>query len=195
MANKLNDINFDGKNIDEVNSSSDLDLYTESVKEYIRVLVSEQTCPNCWASLFDWMCENLDTCWYWHWDEFLDKQKQKEEDILDKKEKLSLSQKWNWKKYKLSTIWAKSFNFYNYYWRIEKEKANIQIEIDWVKLKMNLVYSIEEKDDIKQINNIRFIGKVKKYKSWSWQEVFINYRDLKKYVITILLDTRFNLHL
>lgn len=176
-------------NQDKSDIPKDEYLYLESVKKDVELLINEETCPNCGSSMFGGKCENYDWCWYWHWDDF-------EwilcEDLIIKNEKID----WNWKKYELTTIWWEKFYFYNYFWRIENNKANIQIKI-WEKLlKINLSYEILENDEIKTIWNIKILSKVKiKQKNWKWKDCFVYYRDLKKYIISVLSDTRFNNYL
>ncbi len=188
MSDKINSID---SSIEEKNTTKDSDAqkYMESVQEDIHVLVNEQQCPNCEASMYAWKCENIETCWYWHWDDHIKKIIEKKE---QKSEKLSESLTWNGQKYELTTLSGEIFYFYNYYWRIESDKANIQIEANWKKLKMNILYNLVENDDIKQISSIRFVWKIKKLEAWEWKDIYINYRELKKYISIILLDNRFN---
>lgn len=184
MTNKINSIN---ETVEQNWESlvSETQLYADSVQRDVDILVNEQTCPNCWASMFGWKCENIDTCWYWHWDDHVKK-------YIEKKQKLSTNLIWNGQKHQLTTLSWEVFHFYNYYWRIESDKANIQIEANWKKLKMNILYNIVENDDIKELSNIRFIWKVKILEDWEWKDIYIDYRQLKRYISIILLDTRFN---
>lgn len=184
MIDKINSIDssLEDNNVLQLSES---EKYRLSVQNDVDILVNEQTCPNCSASMFDWKCENIESCWYWHWDDHIEK-------VMQKKEKLSNSLIWNWQKYELTTLWWEKFYFYNYYWRIESDKANIQVKVNWKKLKMNVFYTISENDDIKQISNIRFDWKIKVLDNWWWKDTYINYRELKRYISIILLDTRFN---
>ena len=69
----------------------------------------------------------------------------------------------------------------------------MEFEIDWKKYKVELKYEILNKDDIKNVSSISIIWDIQtQWKNKRWKKTYFEYKQLKKYVITILSDYRFN---
>ncbi len=184
--------------INDINSNDKMPeiicININNTSNYVDNILNEETCPNCGATLFDGKCENITYCGYWHADDYMDSLYNHEQALFAEHEKLSKIQKWNWKKHLMSTMNWQEFYFYNFFWRIESDKANIQIEIYNKKIKVNVSYDIVEEDEIKKIWKIHILWKVKKLLNWQWTDTFYNYKELKKLVVVVLSDSRFNKH-
>lgn len=160
------------------------------VKEDVSDILNIEPCPNCSRNLINWKCEDSKNCWYWHWQDYLDKKE-------EQKEKKSLNMMWNWKKYELITILWEKFNYYDFFWRVKENTANLEIEIKWEIYRFNVEYEIIETDSHKTIENIRFIWSVEiqskdKKGKIRWKTYYFKYNDLKKYTFWVLADIRFN---
>lgn len=172
---------------EDKNHSTSLDFEAISTtKGYIKDLLEVEPCPNCGKDMVSWKCSDSKMCWYWHWEDyFLEK--------IELKRHLSETLKWNWEKYELITINWKKFCYFDFHWRIKENNAILDLEIDWKKYKVEVLYEIFNKDEMKNISSISIVWDIKtQLKSKKWKKVYFEYRDLKRYVFAVLTDYRFN---
>jgi len=165
----------------------------ESVKEDVFDILSIEPCPNCSKDMISWKCSDSEFCWYWHWQDYLDS-------IVEKRVNMSQKMKWNWERIELKTISWNKFYYYDYHWRINETHALIEVKIWKIIYRVDVKYEILNKDDVYIIKNI-FIDKIEKRKNirdsnWNrkkiWEEKFFDYKEMKKYMFTVLSDYKFN---
>lgn len=164
-----------------------LDIDSVSItKWYIKDILEVEPCPNCGKDMIAWKCSDLKLCWYWHWEDyFLEK--------IEKKRIFSENLKWNWEKYQLIALNWEKFFYFDFHWRIQNNTALLELEIESKKYKFEVIYEISNRYDTKKISSILIIWEIKtQWKNKRWKKVYFEYKQLKKYVITILSDYRFN---
>lgn len=194
---------------------SDFDSYEN--QDLFRWKVSDllewSVCPNCGQELQYWKCIDKIWCWFGHGDDYFEKESV---DKAEKAYKHMLSgdkMKWNWKEYPIATHDWKIVSFYNHFWNIHLNTANLKIWYDNNVYKINVEFNLVESEDYQEtwtdINRYKLVSKssieikppikIRQYnKSKSkheWKKVYFDYSLAKKIANLVLNDIRFNKYL
>ncbi|MDD2908037.1 MAG: hypothetical protein PHH98_05350 [Candidatus Gracilibacteria bacterium] len=158
----------------------------ESVKDRVFDVLNIEPCPNCGRDMINGKCIDSKICGYGHGEDYL---ADKEEKRLIK----SLDMMGNGEKYELTTLTGEKFFFFDFYGRIKKRNAILELEVKGKRYKVEVSYEILIKDEVKNIASISIIGDIKtQEKNKRWKKFYFDYSEMKKYIFSVLSDYRFN---
>ena len=204
-------------NVLQENFKQKIEEISSDILLSVNYLMEESVCPNCWNDSIDWLCQDDENCWYWHWENFselilneLEKKRItyyfKEENKLN----VNFNWNWNWEKVEIVVLWLiRHIYLYNYKSRIKENEWIIEFNDNNKRYKVSFWYKFSEinnfhekswknkiiKDkniDLKYQKWLRWKLKVLEKKWNKWTPVYYEYHDLYLIIKSILLDKKFN---
>lgn len=155
--------------------------FSSEVKDSVDGVLDREPCPNCSTDMLNNKCFS---CGYWLGEDYFQ--------YLTEKLDIKRIPKNKEEKIELRTITGDCFFVFKEGCTISESSASLLVEIEWEKIRFTTTYSLLKKEESVTIHNIKFDTMPEVIKNWKWKKKYIEFKYLKKFVFSVLIDTKIN---